>query len=47
MVEHAAQVISGIIALLVDIVSSNAIPAALDLVQQILLLYHDTNKVSC
>ena len=45
MVEHAAEVISPIIELLVDIVASNATPSAIDLVQQILLLYVDTKKV--
>lgn len=40
------EVIIPIIQLLIEIVSSNATPAAIDLIQQILLLYVEAKQVS-
>jgi hypothetical protein len=45
MVEHAEEVISPIIELLIEIISTNATTGAIDLIQQIFLLYFDTKKV--
>jgi len=45
MVEHAMDVISPIIELLIEIVSTNATQSAIDLIQQILLIYLDTKTV--